>query len=120
MTTQKERWEQWTAPDTLEGCVKAYFEIMDIVETSDSGREFRPNHIDSCRVWDTHRLGRILPKMKELAMTFKTNPVHGGKIVDEQGRFIKDPLVDRNCGRLDGNCQCQQAKECIYDRRQKD
>lgn len=64
--TQKERWEQWKAPETLEDCVRLYFEIMDTVEASDAGRDFRPNYISSCRVWDTHRLGRILPKMKEL------------------------------------------------------
>ena len=69
MTTQAERWEQWKAPDTLEECVKLFFELVDKVETSDAGRDFKPNRmkIDSCRVWDTHQLERIIPKMKELA-----------------------------------------------------
>lgn len=69
MTTQKERWEQWTAPETLEECVKLFFELVDKVETSDNDVDFKPNkmEIHSCRVWDTHRLERIIPKMKELS-----------------------------------------------------
>ncbi len=64
--TQKERWEKWAPPETLEGCVKLLFEIFDAEETSDSGRDFHPTYISSCRVWDSHRLGRLIPKMKEL------------------------------------------------------
>lgn len=67
MTTQKERWEQWAPPETLEDCVKVLFSILDVEETSDAGRDFHPTHISSCRVWDTHRLNKLLPKMKELA-----------------------------------------------------
>lgn len=66
MTTQKERWEQWKPPGTLKDCVKLLFEILDTVETSDGGRDFKPTYISSCRVWDSHRLGRLLPKMKDL------------------------------------------------------
>lgn len=68
MTAQAERWDQWQPPETLEGCVKLFFELVDKVETSDGGVDFKPNrmHIDSCRVWDTHQLNRIIPKMKEL------------------------------------------------------
>jgi hypothetical protein len=65
--TQKERWEKWQPPELLPDCVKLLFEILDAVETSDEGRDFRPTHITSCRVWDTHRLNKLLPKMKELA-----------------------------------------------------
>lgn len=67
--TQAERWEQWTAPETLEECVALFFELIDTVETSDSGRDFKPNRmeISSCRVWDTHRLNRIIQKMKALS-----------------------------------------------------
>ncbi len=68
MSTQRERWESWTAPESLEDCVKLFFEILDITETSDSGVDFKPNCIRSCRVWDTHRLERIIIKMKELAI----------------------------------------------------
>lgn len=67
MPTQKEIWERWTPPDTLEECVQLMFQIFETVETSDAGREFNPTHISSCRVWDTHRLGKLLPKMKELS-----------------------------------------------------
>ncbi len=68
MTTQAEYWENWKAPDDLKECVKLFWEICDTVETSDSGRDFKPNRLEihSCRVWDTHRLGKIIPKMKEL------------------------------------------------------
>lgn len=69
MTTQKERWDAWTAPDDLKECVRLFWELVDKVETSDSGNEFKPNRltIASCRVWDTHRLEKIIPKMKELS-----------------------------------------------------
>lgn len=69
MTTQKEYWENWKAPDTLEECVKLFFELVDKTEVSDNDVEFKPNRmtIDSCRVWDTHRLNKIIPKMKELS-----------------------------------------------------
>lgn len=67
--TQKERWENWQAPETLEECVKLFFELVNKTETSDNDVEFKPNRmvINSCRVWDTHRLNKIIPKMKELA-----------------------------------------------------
>lgn len=73
--SQREIWEEWVAPESLEECVKMFFELIDKVETSDSGVDFKPNrmHIDSCRVWDTHRLNRILPRMKELAVNTPTN-----------------------------------------------
>lgn len=64
--TQREIWDAWQAPETLEDCVKSFFEIMDAWETSDSGREHRPTYISSCRVWDSHRLTRLLPKMREI------------------------------------------------------
>lgn len=68
MATQKEIWDSWKAPETLEDCVRLFFEILDIEETSDEGRRFRPTVINSCRVWDGHRLNKLLPKMKELTM----------------------------------------------------
>lgn len=66
MTTQAERWEAWKAPETLERCVRLFFEILDIEEVSDNGRRFHPNVFSSCRVWDTHRMNRILTRMKDL------------------------------------------------------
>lgn len=74
MPTQKEIWEAWTAPETLEDCVKLLFEILDAKEISDEGRKFRPTYITSCRVWDSHRLGKLLPKMKALAVNTHPNP----------------------------------------------
>lgn len=74
MTTQREVWDAWQAPETLEENVRLFFQILETKEMSDSGREFHPTRfnaeercIDSCRVWDTHRLNRIMKKMKELS-----------------------------------------------------
>lgn len=72
MPTQKEIWDAWKAPETLEECVALLFEIIDSKEISDEGREFRPTYITSCRVWDSHRLGKLLPKMREIVI--KDNP----------------------------------------------
>jgi hypothetical protein len=68
-SSMAERWDAWKAPDTLEGNVKLFFEILDIKEESDEGRVFSPNYISSCRVWDTHRLNKLITKMKELINT---------------------------------------------------
>lgn len=67
--SQKDVWDNWTAPDTLEECVKLFFQLVDKVEVSDNDVEFKPNRMEihSCRVWDTHQLNRIIPKMKELS-----------------------------------------------------
>jgi len=51
----------------LSRLVLELFEILDSVEETDSGREFHPTTINSCRVMHTERLGRILPEMKRLA-----------------------------------------------------
>lgn len=67
MPSQKEIWDAYKAPETLKECVSKFFEIMDSKEVSDNDVEFHPNRISSCRVWDTHRLERILKKMKELS-----------------------------------------------------
>lgn len=73
MPTQKEIWDAYKAPDTLKECVQLFFELMDKKEYSSNDVEFHPNKFDlegrcisSCRVWDTHRLGRVLGRMKEL------------------------------------------------------
>ena len=41
------------------------FAILDIVETSDMGREFRPTHFTSCRVLDGQQLNSILLELKQ-------------------------------------------------------
>lgn len=67
--TQKEIWEEWTPPSDLVEGVKLLFEILDSRESSDSNpdRDFHPTYITSCRVWDTHRLHKLLPKLRELS-----------------------------------------------------
>lgn len=49
--------------DTL---VKQLFDILDTVEVSSEGREFRPTVIRSCRTQHTMRLESILAGLKEL------------------------------------------------------
>ena len=46
--------------------VKEFLSILDIVEESDSGRQFHPTTIQSCRCIDLERIGEILKSMKEL------------------------------------------------------
>lgn len=75
MKTQREVWEEWKAPETLEENVRMFFEFLDKKEYSGlSDRAFHPNKfnieertIGSCRVWDTHRLSRVMTKMRELS-----------------------------------------------------
>lgn len=66
MPTQKEIWEQYTPPDNIPDAMRLFFEIIDGFEVSDNDVAFRPTHISSCRVWDTHRLNRLLPKIREM------------------------------------------------------
>ena len=51
----------------LEEKVKRFFEILDIKEESDSGREFSPVYIVSLRVLLTQELGQLLNEMKVLS-----------------------------------------------------
>ena len=45
--------------------LKEMFEILDVVETTDEGNEFRPNKFVSCRAMDGERLGQILNELKK-------------------------------------------------------
>lgn len=71
MSTIKERWdetaEKYKSKTDLKELVKDFFEILDKIETSEFGRDFRPNTISSCRVFDTHKLNAIIPRMRELS-----------------------------------------------------
>ena len=42
------------------------FFLLDITEESDSGNEFRPNYISSCRALDSERMEKILAEAKQL------------------------------------------------------
>lgn len=64
--TQREIWDEWKAPETLEECVRFLFERLDATEESDNGRVFHPTTFSSCRVWDSHRLGKVFAQMKKL------------------------------------------------------
>ena len=50
----------------LKNLVKEFFAILDEVEESDSGREFHPVYVSSCRVMKTKRLDEIFTEMKKL------------------------------------------------------
>lgn len=50
----------------LKTLTKRFFQILDTKEESDSGREFSPVYIVSCRVLLGRELNEILSKMKEL------------------------------------------------------
>lgn len=45
--------------------LKEIFEILDVVETTDEGNEFRPNKFVSCRALDGERLGYLLNELKK-------------------------------------------------------
>ena len=52
--------------DELKTLVLRMFKILDIVETTDEGREFHPTVISSCRGMDASELEVILERMKAL------------------------------------------------------
>jgi hypothetical protein len=52
--------------DDLKGLVRKFFSYLDIVETNDDGKEFRPNQISSCRAMDIHNMGILIGKIKEI------------------------------------------------------
>ena len=43
-----------------------FIALIDIIEESDSGHEFRPNRISSCRAMDGDRIEKILQDAKRL------------------------------------------------------
>lgn len=51
----------------LKTLTKRFFQILDIKEESDSGREFSPVYISSCRARLDEELNKILPRMRELS-----------------------------------------------------
>lgn len=51
--------------EELRELLKEMFEILDVVEVSADGREFRPNKFVSCRAMDGERLGQILDELKK-------------------------------------------------------
>lgn len=71
MATQKENWDRLLGEfaeenQSLTECVKSLLKILDIKEESDSGREFNPVYISSCRVFESAKLEYLLPKLREL------------------------------------------------------
>lgn len=54
-------------PNQVKEDLKAFFEILDYTEESDSGRIFNPVNISSVRVHLTAKLNPILDRLKEYA-----------------------------------------------------
>ena len=50
----------------LKKLLTEFFNILDEVEVSESGREFHPVYISSCRVMKTKRIGELLTQMKDI------------------------------------------------------
>lgn len=50
----------------LKELVKELFDMFDVVEVSNSGREFHPTGIQTCRVQHQIRLEKIIPEIKKI------------------------------------------------------
>ena len=51
---------------SLTDLVKEFFTYLDCLDESDSGREFHPVTVSSCRVQLTEPVGMVLERMREL------------------------------------------------------
>ena len=49
----------------LEELCRDFIDVLEIVEESDSGREFHPNTISSCRSLDIVKMDKILEDIKK-------------------------------------------------------
>jgi len=47
--------------------VREFFDLLEKMEESDSGRKFQPNYISSCRVLDSQRFKVLITSLKEWA-----------------------------------------------------
>ena len=54
-----------TREELLAEAVRELFEILDIVEVSDEGKEFHPVYISSVRILLNPKIGDVLKRMKE-------------------------------------------------------
>jgi hypothetical protein len=61
--------------DLLQGLWVKFIGLMDIVEESDSGNEFRPNRIFSCRALDAQKMADIIEEAKRV-VNADVNKVH--------------------------------------------
>jgi hypothetical protein len=53
----------------LNSLVREFFRLLDVIESTDEGRSFRPNYIVSSRAEDGHQLDQILARMKAIVST---------------------------------------------------
>ena len=47
-------------------CVKELLDILDRVETTDSGTEFHPTHFSSCRTMEIERFNKMMVRLRKL------------------------------------------------------
>jgi len=50
----------------LDEAVKEFLDILETKEETDSGREFHPTTINSCRCMSLERIGELIQEMKTL------------------------------------------------------
>lgn len=51
----------------IKDLIRKYFYYLDIIETTDEGREFHPNRLGSCRIMDGVAMEKILFELKKIA-----------------------------------------------------
>lgn len=61
----KEALQLNTKADKLHSLWKEFIDLLEITEESDSGNEFRPNYINSCRALDGERMSQIIKEAKK-------------------------------------------------------
>ena len=54
-----------TKEEKLNNLWKEFIYLLEITEESDSGSEFRPNYIGSCRALDGERMNQIIKEAKK-------------------------------------------------------
>jgi hypothetical protein len=55
-----------TKEEKLNNLWKEFIDLLEITEESDSGGEFRPNYIGSCRALDGQRMNQIIKEARKL------------------------------------------------------
>jgi hypothetical protein len=61
-------------PELKDLCNRLLY-FLDIVEVSDSEREFKPNRISSCRAYDGQEMNKILNQIKQITKDENQNTI---------------------------------------------
>ena len=109
------KYEKELSEKDLKSCVREFFKYLDAVETSDSGKEFHPTYISSCRTMTMIRLGQLLPRMKELAKEDEYNVEQSvQKLADRWTQELENwgkPVNELGRGK---KCQLDGDLSCLY------